>query len=187
MDLSSIVGKILDKMPTAVNHFREELKKLRTGRAHPDMLDSLVVEVYGMQLPLNKTASVSAPEAQLLQITPFDPGTLQSIANAIRTNQSLGLNPTDDGRVIRIPIPTLTEERRRELAKMIGVKQEECMVTLRNIRHEAMEITSQAKKDKAIGEDEVKRLERHIDEAMTKARGDADVSARAKEQDIMSL
>lgn len=175
------------KLRTAYEHFETELKKLRTGRAHPSMLDGVLVEVYGTKLPLNQAATVTAADAQLLQISPFDPGTLQAIATAIRNNPALGLNPTDDGRVVRVPIPALTEERRRDLTKVVGQKQEECMVSLRNIRHEALDTIDRAQKDKLLGEDDARRLEKQVDEAMNKVRADAEAAGKAKEQEIMSI
>src|SRR5436305_490050 len=120
MNPSQITDEVEKKFAQAVEHFKAELNKLRTGRAHPSMLDGVMVEAYGAPMPLNQVATVVAPESQLLQITPFDPNNLQAIANAIRNNPSLGMNPSDDGRVVRVPIPALNEERRRELAKQIG-------------------------------------------------------------------
>ena len=175
------------KMNAAVEHFREELKKVRTGRAHASMLDGVMVEAYGAPMPLNQVANVTAPEAQLLQITPFDPGNLQAISNAIRDNQSLGLNPSDDGRVVRVPIPTLTEERRREYVKVVGGKTEDCMIALRNIRRDAMDDIDTSKKAKDISEDDASRLQKQVDEAMSTAKADADAAAKAKEQEIMTL
>ena len=187
MDPQQAVSEAKIKFQNALNHFQEELKKVRTGRAHPSMLDGLSVQAYGAPMPLIQVANVTAPEPQLLQITPFDPNNLQAISAAIRENQSLGLNPMDDGRVVRVPIPPLTEERRREYVKLVGSKTEECMITLRNIRHDAMESIDKAKKDKAIGEDDAKRLEKQVDDAMNAARTGADSAAKAKEQEIMSL
>jgi ribosome recycling factor len=132
-------------------------------------------------------ASIAAPEAQLLQIAPFDPNNLAAISTAIRSNPSLGLNPSDDGRVVRIPVPPLTEERRRELAKQVGVKQEECMINLRSIRHEAINTIDEAKKDKDIGEDEAKRFLAQVEEAMSEARAKVETSAKAKEAEIMKV
>lgn len=176
-----------DKMKQAVDHLNEELKKVRTGRANAAMLDGVMVTAYGTQMPLNQVANVTAPEAQLLQITPFDPNNIQAIASAIRDNPSLGLNPMDDGRVVRVPIPPLTEERRRELAKTLGGKVEDAMVALRNVRHDAMDAVDKAKKDKLIGEDDAKRLQKQVDDAMAKAKADADAAAKAKEAEIMTL
>src|SRR5690606_20151231 len=109
----------------------------RTGRAHPSMLDGLMVEAYDTQMPLIQVGTVTAPEGQLLQITPFDPSNLQAIATAIRNNPSLGMNPSDDGRVVRVPIPPLNEERRREYVKVVSGKVEDAMIAMRNIRHDA--------------------------------------------------
>ena len=187
MNPNQVVDDASKKMSGATAHFQEELKKLRTGRAHPSMLDGLMVSAYGTQMSLNQVATVAAPEAQLLQISPFDPSNIQAIANAIRDNQTLGLNPTDDGRVVRVPIPPLTEERRRDLTKVVGQKQEDCMVALRNVRHEAMDAIDRAKKDKQVGEDDAKRLEKQVDDAMNRARTEAETAAKAKEQDIITL
>lgn len=181
------VRDAVQKFSGAVEHFAGELKKLRTGRAHPSMLDGIMIEAYGSPMPLNQVATVTTADAQLLQISPFDPNNLQAIAKAIRDNPSLGLNPTDDGRVVRVPIPALTEERRRELTKVVAQKQEECMVTLRNIRHEAMEAISKAEKDKAIGQDDAKRFEKQVDDTMAKAKADAEAASKAKDQEIMTV
>lgn len=187
MNPNQIVPEAQTKFRSALNHFQEGLKNVRTGRAHPSMLDGLMVVAYGAPMPLNQVANVTAPEPQLLQITPFDPNNLQAISAAIRENQSLGLNPMDDGRVVRVPVPPLTEERRREYVKLVGSKTEECMISLRNIRHDAMETIDKAKKAKDIGEDDAKRLEKQVDDAMNLARTDADTAAKAKEHEIMSL
>ena len=102
------------KMNASVEHFKEELKKVRTGRAHPDMLANVRAEVYGQMTPLNQIANVTIQGASMLLITPYDVANIAKISSAIRADQSLGLNPSDDGRVIRVPVPPLTEERRRE-------------------------------------------------------------------------
>jgi ribosome recycling factor len=187
MNPSQVVTDAQNKFSLAVERFKENLKSLRTGRASASMLDGVTVEAYGTPMPLNQVANVTAPEAQLLQITPFDPNNLSAIANAIRNNPSLGLNPSDDGRVVRVPVPTLTEDRRRDLAKQVGQKQEEANIALRNVRHDAMDAIDRAKKDKEIGEDEAKRLTQSIEEAMGKARSEAEAAAKAKENDIMTL
>jgi len=187
MSPTQIIQDAQTKMQAAVVRFQENLKQLRTGRATASMLDSVMIEAYGTQMPLNQAATVSAPEAQLLQVSPFDPSNLQAIANAIRNNPSLGMNPTDDGRVIRIPVPPLNEERRREIVKQLGAKQEEMMVALRNIRHDALAAVDKAKKDKEIGEDDAKRLEKQVDETLAKTKAGAEASARAKETEIMTI
>lgn len=187
MSPDQVVSEAKTKLNQAVSRFNDTLKSLRTGRASASMLDGVMVEAYGSQMPLNQTATVSAPEAQLLQITPFDPNNLEAISAAIRNNPTLGLNPADDGRVVRIPIPPLNEERRRELAKQVGQKQEDCMIALRNVRHEALGTLDQAKKDKDIGEDDAKRHGAQIEEAMNKARIEVETAAKAKETEILSM
>jgi ribosome recycling factor len=151
------------------------------------MLDGVMVEAYGVATPLNQVSNVSAPEAQLLQITPFDPSNLQAIVTSIRDNQSLGLNPSDDGRVVRVPVPPLTEERRRDLAKQVGQKQEDAMIALRAVRHDALDLINEAKKDGDIGEDDAKRLTAQIEEAMNKTKADVEAAAKAKEAEIMTV
>ncbi len=131
MNPNQIVSDAQAKMNAAIEHFRDELKKLRTGRATASMLDNIMVEAYGTPMPMNQVATVSTPEPQLLQISPFDPNNIQAIANAIRNNPTLGMNPSDDGRVVRIPVPPLTEDRRREITKQLGGKQEEAMVAIK--------------------------------------------------------
>jgi ribosome recycling factor len=138
MNPNDVITQAKTKFNNSVEHFEEELKKLRTGRAHGGMLDGVMVEAYGTPMPMNQVANVTAPEAQLLQITPFDPSNLTAISAAIRDNQSLGMNPSDDGHVIRVSIPALTEERRREITKQVGAKLEDCMISLRGTRHETL-------------------------------------------------
>ncbi len=187
MNPNQAVEEAKKKFAGAVEHYHEQLKTLRTGRASATMLDGVVVEAYGQSMPLNQVANVIAPEAQLLQITPFDPSNLQAIASAIRDNPSLGMNPSDDGRVVRVPIPALTEERRREIVKQLGSKQEDAMIAIRNIRHDAMDAIDAAKKDKAIGEDDAKRLSSQVEDAMQKCRTDIETASKAKEAEIMKV
>lgn len=187
MNPQSVVGDAKSKFAGAVEHYREQLKSLRTGRASAAMLDGVMVEAYGQPMPLNQVANVTAPEAQLLQITPFDPGNLQAIASAIRDNQSLGMNPSDDGRVVRVPVPALTEERRREIVKQLGGKQEDAMIVIRNIRREALDAVDTAKKDKEIGEDDAKRLQSQVEDAVKATTADVEAASKAKEQEIMTV
>ncbi len=187
MSPDQVVTDAKSKFKQAIERYNENLKSLRTGRASASMLDGITVEAYGVQVPLNQAATISAPEAQLLQITPFDPNNLEAISKAIRDNPNLGLNPSDDGRVVRIPIPPLNEERRRELAKQVGQRQEDCMIALRNIRHDALGTLDEAKKDKDISEDDAKRYGAQIEEAMGSARNEAEAAAKAKEADIMTV
>lgn len=187
MNPNQIVTDAAQKFKTAAEHFNEDIKKVRTGRAHPSMLDGVTVVAYGSPMPLNQVANITAPEAQLLQITPFDPSNIQAIASAIRDNPTLGLNPSDDGRVVRVPIPALTEDRRREYVKVLSGKVEDAMVRLRAVRHDALDAIAAAKKDKAIGEDDAKRLEKQVDEAMAKSRTEIETAQKAKEAEIMTV
>lgn len=187
MNPAQAISDAQTKFAQANDHFQESLKGLRTGRASASMLDGVMVEAYGVPTPLIQVATVTTPEAQLIQISPFDPSNIQAISTAIRNNQQLGLNPSDDGRVVRVPVPPLTEERRRELAKQVGEKLEEAMVRMRGVRHDAMDAISKAKKAKELGEDDAKRLEKQVDDALNDARSKAEVAAKTKENEIMTL
>ena len=175
------------KMESALEHFSEELKKVRTGRAHPSMLDSIKVEVYGTLMPLNQAANVTAPEPQLLQVTPFDPSNITAITASIRNDQALGLNPADDGRVIRVPVPPLTEERRRQLVKQTGEKVEEARIALRNIRQDGLKDAKRRKDAKELSEDDVKAIEKEFDKLMSTYQEKIEVAFKAKEQDILKI
>ena len=175
------------RMDQAIQHFEETIKKLRTGRAHPDMLESVQVEVYGSKMPLAHVANVIAAEPQLLQVTPFDPSNLPAIAAAIRDDQTLGFNPSDDGRVVRVPVPMLTAERRQQIVKQLGEKVEETRVALRNARHDAINAAKQQEKDKTLSQDDVKRVEKTMDDAMSKVQSRLEELAKAKESEILTV
>lgn len=176
-----------DRMNQALSHFEDESKKIRTGRANPGMLDGITVEAYGSRMPLNQVATVVVPEPQLLQINPFDPTNLQAIVKTIRDDQSLGFNPSDDGRVIRVPIPALTTERRQQIVKQLGEKVEECRIALRNVRHDALKDAKSKKDAKELSEDDVKRVEKALDDAMQKSQAKLDTLTKAKEQEILTI
>jgi ribosome recycling factor len=147
-------------MEGALERFKGEINKVRTGRAHPDMLNTIKVEAYGQFMPLNQVANITVADATMLLITPFDPSTIPGISNAIRVDQTLGLNPSDDGRVVRVPIPALTEERRKEVVKTASTKVEEAKIVLRNIREDARKEI----KNIELPEDDKKRAEKEIDD-----------------------
>lgn len=176
-----------EKFNLAIVHFEEELKKVRTGRAHPGQLDGIKAEVYGTLMPLNQVANITAPEAQMLQITPFSSSNIQVICTAIRADQSLGFNPSDDGHTIRIPVPALTEDRRKLLVKQTGEKVEEARIALRNIRQDALKDAKHKKESKELSEDDVKRIEKDIDGNMTKANTKIDELFLLKERDILKI
>lgn len=175
------------KMTGALEHLESELNKIRTGRAHPGMLDGIKVEAYGVETPLNQVSNITAPEAQLLQITPFDPSNIQKIAAAIRNDQSLGLNPSDDGRVVRIPIPPLTEERRKQLVKQASEKVEETRIAMRNIRQDGLKDAKAKKEAKELSEDELKMIEKGFDRLMGEYQGKIEEAFKTKEKDILTL
>ena len=172
------------KMEAVIERFKNEMKKVRTGRAHPDMLSGVKVEVYGQFMPLNQAANITAADATLLVITPFDPANIQAIAAAIRADQSLGLNPADDGRVIRVPIPALTEERRKEIVKNASTKVEEAKVAIRNIREDARKAVKNATE---MSEDVKKRAEKDIDEITKEFSDKVEAEFKAKSEEIMKL
>jgi len=176
-----------DKFELAIIHFEDELKKIRTGRAHPGQLEGIKVEVYGSLMPLNQVANVTAPEAQMLQITPFDPSNMQKISAAIRADQSLGFNPSDDGRIIRVPVPALTEERRKLIVKQASEKAEEAKIALRSIRQDAMKDLKRKKEAKEVSDDDVKRVEKGIDDDMASFNAKIDEMFRTKEKEILTI
>lgn len=176
-----------NRMSQAFAHFEDELKKLRTGRANPGMLDGIMVEAYGQKMPLIQVATITVPEPQLLQISPFDPSTLQAIVAAIRDDQSLGLNPSDDGRVIRVTIPALTTERRQQIVKQLNEKVEDCRIAFRNVRHDALKDAKSKKEAKELSEDDVRRIEKNMDDIMRSQQAALESSAKAKENDLMNV
>lgn len=172
-----------NSMSKIIDRFKEELKKVRTGRAHPDMLASVKVEAYGQWMPLNQVANVTPQGATMLVATPFDPSNIQAISLAIRNDQSLGLNPSDDGHVIRIPIPALTEERRKEIVKTVSTKVEEAKVAIRNIREDARKELKFAE----LSEDVKKRAEKEVDDLTKEFTEKLDSEFKTKEAEIMKI
>lgn len=172
------------KMEAVIERFKNEMKKVRTGRAHPDMLSGIKVEVYGQYMPLNQVANITAADATLLVITPFDPSNIQAIAAAIRADQSLGLNPADDGRIIRVPIPALTEERRKEIVKNASAKVEDAKVAIRNVREDARKALKNAED---MSEDIKKRAEKEIDDLTKEFNDKIETEFKAKSEEIMKI
>ncbi|MDR0397858.1 MAG: ribosome recycling factor [Candidatus Nomurabacteria bacterium] len=176
-----------NKLKDALEHFKTMMSKMRTGRAHPSMLDSLNVEVYGARMPLNQVANVTAPEANMILITPYDAGNIQAISSAIRADQALGFNPSDDGRVVRVPIPPMTEERRKQVAKQASEKVEESKIAIRNIRQDAIKEIKKLKGDKEIGEDDEKRLEKEVETLVKSFTTQIDDEFKLKEAEILKV
>lgn len=187
MDSNQVIDSFKNKLALAKTQLIDDFKTLRTGRANAAMLDGVMVEVYGSTLPLKQVAGINTVGADLIQITPFDPNTVDDISQAIRINSTLGLNPTDDGRIVRVPVPPLSEERRHEIARQINEKVEECFVKMRSYRHEAISSIDQLKKEKALGEDEAKRLDKVIEDQMDSVKKEAEAAAKGKEAEILSI
>ncbi len=171
------------KMTATVERFKDEMKKVRTGRAHPDMLSNVKAEVYGQYMPLNQISNITISGASMLLITPYDVANIEKIASAIRADQTLGLNPSDDGRVIRVPIPPLTEERRREIAKTASAKVEEAKISLRQARDDARKEI----KNLDLPDDAKKRAEKVVDDLIKKYNSEIDQLFSEKEAEIMKI
>ena len=153
--IKEITNETKSRMDQTVEDFRRKLSSVRTGRASTSLLDGITVDYYGSQMPLNQVATLNAPEAALVTIQPFDATLIPAIEKAIRASE-LNLNPGNDGKLIRVPIPPLTEERRKQMAKMIGEMSEEHKTAVRNIRRDSNDKLKKALKDKLISEDEEK-------------------------------
>src|SRR2546423_7996166 len=172
------------RMHGAVDALRHDLGGLRTGRASTALLDPVNVEVYGTNMPLNTVATVWPPEAGLLSVQVWDRSNVQPVEKAIR-NAGLGINPIVDGQVIRLPIPELTEERRKELAKLVGQYAEKARIAVRNVRRDGMEHLKTDEKKHEISEDERKRLEHEVQKLPDETINQVDEVAAAKEKEIL--
>src|SRR6478752_6350993 len=172
------------RMHGAVEAFKHDLAGLRTGRASTALLDPVHVEVYGTNMPLNQLATVSTPEARMLSVQVWDRSNVQPVEKAIRS-AGLGLNPITDGQVIRLPIPELTEERRKELAKLVGQYAEKARIAVRNVRRDGMEHLKADEKKHEISEDERKRLETEVQKMTDETIKEVDELAQAKEKEIL--
>jgi ribosome recycling factor len=174
------------RMDKAVEDFRKALVGTRTGRASVHMLDSVIVEAYGAQMQLNQVATVHAPEAQLITVQPFDPSQLGAIEKAIRSGE-LGLNPMNDGKMIRVPIPALTEERRKEMVKHLHKVLEDHRTAVRNVRRDGNDAIKKAMKDKKISEDEEKRAMDEIQKLTDGEIKKMEEMCKAKEKEVMEI
>ena len=172
------------RMHGAIEALKHDLSGLRTGRASIALLDTIHVEVYGANMPLNQVATVSVPEARMLSVQVWDRSNVQPVEKAIRS-AGLGLNPITDGQVIRLPIPELTEERRKELAKLVGQYAEKAKIAVRNVRRDGMEHLKADEKKHQISEDERKRLETEVQKLTDNTITEIDVAAEAKEKEIL--
>jgi ribosome recycling factor len=184
--LKDTYAQLKSRMDKAVDDFRKALVGTRTGRASVHMLDSVTVEAYGAQMPLNQVATVHTPEPQLITVQPFDPSQLGAIEKSIR-GAELGLNPMNDGKIIRVPIPPLTEERRREMVKNLHKVLEDHRTAVRNIRRDGNDAIKKALKDKKITEDEEKRSMDEIQKLTDGEIKKMEEMCKAKEKDVMEI
>ena len=184
--LRELLKEMEAHMQKSLEATRRELTTIRTGRANPSLLDRVEVDYFGSQLPINQVANISVPEPRMIVISPWDKKALPAIERAI-LKSDLGMNPNNDGSVIRLIIPQLTEERRREMTKMVGRKIEDGKVSVRNIRREAIEDLRNLKIEGEIAEDEEKRTEEQVQKITDRFVYDLDVAHRAKEAELMEV
>ncbi|TCS17386.1 ribosome recycling factor [Caulobacter sp. BK020] len=181
-----VLSRYRDRMDKSVVALKEEFASLRTGRASASLLDQVMVEAYGSSTPLNAVASISVPEPRQINVNVWDKGVVVSVEKAIR-NSGLGLNPVVEGQNLRIPIPPLTEERRKDLVKIAGKYAEQQKVAVRNIRRDANDDLKKAEKASVISEDELKKMETEVQKMTDEAIKRVDEALKTKEQEIMQV
>jgi len=181
-----VLSRYKDRMDKAVAALKEEFASLRTGRASANLLDQIHVDAYGSSVPINQVGGVNVPEARMITVNVWDRGLVVSVEKAIR-NSNLGLNPVVDGQTLRIPIPPLTEERRKEIAKIAGKYAEQQRIAVRNIRRDANDDLKKAEKDTVISQDEHKRMEGEVQKLTDEAIKRVDEALKTKEQEIMHV
>ena len=181
-----VLSRYRDRMDKAITALKDEFSSLRTGRASAGLLDQVMVDAYGSSVPLNTVGSVSVPEPRSISVNIWDRGLVVSVEKAIR-NAGLGLNPVVDGQSLRVPIPPLTEERRKDLAKIAGKYAEQQKIAIRNVRREANDDLKKAEKDSAITQDEQRRMETEVQKFTDEAIKRVDEALKTKEQEIMQV
>lgn len=175
-----------EKMKKSIGSLESDLNTIRAGRANPHVLDRITIDYYGTETPINQVGNVTVPEARLIQIQPWDASTLKLVEKAIQASD-IGINPTNDGKVIRLVFPELTEERRKALTKDVKKKGEEYKVAIRNIRRDAIDIFKKEEKKNEITEDELKDLETRMQKLTDKYVAEIDKLLESKNKDIMSI
>ena len=181
-----VIDNMLEKMNKSVAVYRKELSYMRAGRANPQLLDRITVEYYGSQMPINQVANISIPEPRIIQIAPWEQSMLKVIEKAIQKSD-LGINPSNDGKIIRLLLPELTQERRKELVKQTRKMAEDCKVAIRSIRRDANDQIKKMKKDNAITEDDQKSAEDKIQKATDKIVKEVDAITAEKEKELMDV
>lgn len=186
-EVSQLVDSADPKMKKALEHLDGELASLRTGRATTALVEGITVEQYGQTMPLKALATLSTPDAHTIAIAPWDPGSMAVIEKAIRETQSLGITPSNDGQIIRLNVPPMTEDRRREIVKSLGDKVEACRITLRNIRHDILGDVRRMEKDKKATVDDAKGAEIAMNKKIDQFGAKIDEMEKAKGQEIMAV
>lgn len=184
--ISDIQRETEAKMKKTIESLRHSLGSIRTGRASPALVEDLLVEAYGSTMPLNQLAGINTPEAKMILIQPYDASMVKAIEKAIQ-NSELGLNPSNDGRVIRLVIPALTQERRKDLTKQVKARIEESKVALRNLRRDALEDVKKLLNDKQISEDEQRRGQEKLQQLTDTYTREIDGVGQAKEAEVMEV
>ena len=184
--INDVIADAIERMEKALDSLRTDLRSVRTGRASPALLDRVMVDYYGMPTPLQQVATINVPEAQILLIRPYSPSDLAAIEKAIR-DSGLGLNPAAEGQIIRVPLPELNEERRRELTKTVARRAEEARVAVRNIRRDAIHDLREMEKESMISEDELHRAQERIQHKTDEFVKHIDETAREKDDEIMRI
>jgi len=184
--IDEVLGELRDGTEKAKEALRRELAKLRTGRAHPGLLDGIRVDYYGQSTPISQMATLSAPEPRLITVKPWDKSQVKAVESAIR-DSDLGLNPQVDGELIRLPIPALSEERRKDLVKLAKKHGEECKVGIRKVRHEALDMLGELKEGGDVSEDEVDRAKKKAEEIVSSAGEAVDQIIQGKEKEILAV
>jgi len=184
--IDPVLREAESKMSKSVDHFTAELATIRTGRANPALIDKVMVQYYGTPTPLNQLAQISAPEPRLLVVQVYDKSQIGAIEKALRTSEQ-GLNPASDGQVIRVPIPPLTEERRREFVKLVRHKAEEARVAIRNVRRDEIHRVDAMQKAGDVAEDEAKRAQARLQKVTESQVEKVDALAARKEAEVMEV
>ena len=181
-----VIDNMLEKMNKSVAVYRKELSSMRAGRANPQLLDRIMIDYYGSQVPINQVANISIPEPRIIQIAPWEQSMLKVIEKAIQKSD-LGINPSNDGKIIRLLLPELTQERRKELVKQTRKMAEDCKVAIRSIRRDANDQIKKMKKDNTITEDEQKSAEEKIQKTTDKIVKEVDAITAEKEKELMDV
>jgi ribosome recycling factor len=186
MDYDEILLDAEERMDKGVGHLRDTLRGIRTGRASPGLVDGLKVDYYGSPTPLKQIANIAIPEPRLIMIKPFDPGSLKDIEKAI-LKSDLGISPQNDGKIIRLAIPPLSEDRRKQLVHLVKEKAEEARISLRNVRRDANKSADAAEKDSTLSEDEAHKLRDEIQDLIKTYEEKVDVELKKKTEEIMTI